>query len=63
MDTLIKIADFLDVSIDYLLDRTDNPLVNTSIKNNDNEIISIFNKLNKEQKEDVIKYAKIRKEM
>lgn len=63
VETLIKIADFLDVSIDYLLDRTDNPLVNTSIKNNDNEIISIFNKLNKEQKEDVIKYAKIRKEM
>lgn len=24
-DKLISIADFLDVSIDYLLDRTDNP--------------------------------------
>lgn len=26
--TLIKIADYFDVSIDYLLERTDNPLVN-----------------------------------
>lgn len=24
-DTLIKIADYFDVSIDYLLERTDNP--------------------------------------
>ena len=63
VDTLIKIADFLDVSIDYLLDRTDNPTVNPSIKDEDKDIINIFHKLNKEQKEDVIKYAKIRKEM
>ncbi len=27
-DTLIKIADILDVSTDYLLCRTDNPLIN-----------------------------------
>ena len=26
--TLIKIADYFDVSIDYLLERTDNPKVN-----------------------------------
>lgn len=26
--TLIKIADYFDVSIDYLLDRTDNPKMN-----------------------------------
>ena len=28
-EVLIKIADFYQVSIDYLLDRTDNPQVNT----------------------------------
>ena len=62
-ETLIKIADFLDVSIDYLLERTDNPLVNSSIKDEDNEIISIYHSLDKNQKEDVLTYAKIRKQM
>lgn len=28
IDTIIKIADYLDCSIDYLLGRMDNPLVN-----------------------------------
>ena len=63
VETLIKIADFLDVSIDYLLNRTDNPLINGSTKNKDEELISIINSLNKEQKEDVLTYAKIRKQM
>ena len=27
-DTLITLADFFDVSIDYLLERTDNPKMN-----------------------------------
>ena len=62
-ETLIKIADFLDVSIDYLLERTDNPIINSSIKDEDNEIISIYHSLDKKQKEDVLTYAKIRKQM
>ena len=63
VETLIKIADFLDVSIDYLLDRTDNPIINCSTKNKDEELIGIISSLNKEQKEDVLTYAKIRKQM
>ncbi|MEG1579293.1 MAG: helix-turn-helix transcriptional regulator [Oscillospiraceae bacterium] len=27
-DTLVKLADFYDVSVDYLLNRTDNPKLN-----------------------------------
>ncbi len=61
-ETLIKIADFLDVSIDYLLDRTDNPIVNIKI-DPELEILQIYNSMNREQKEDLIKYGKIRKQM
>ena len=61
-ETLIKIADFLGVSTDFLLGRTDNPLVNIN-KDIGSEMMNLDNQLNKEQKEDVLKYARIRKEM
>lgn len=61
-ETLIKLSDFLNVSIDFLLDRTDNPLINKTV-NPKNELVQIYESMSKEQKEDVIKYAKIRKEM
>ena len=64
VETLIKISDFLDVSIDYLLDRTDNPIINTKNNvNNDDELLNLFHQLNKEQKKDIITYIKIRKQM
>ena len=56
-DTLIKIADFLGVSVDFLLDRTDNPFINTS-KDINSEIMDIYNLLDKRQKEDVLNYVK-----
>lgn len=62
-ETLIKIADFLNISIDYLLDRTDIPVINTSSNNEDNELLNIYHQLNKDQKKDIITYAKIRKQM
>ena len=62
VETLIKIADFLGVSVDFLLDRTDNPLINTN-KDINSEMMDIYNKLDKIQKEDVLRYAKIRKQM
>lgn len=63
-DTLIKIADFLDVSIDFLLDRTDNPIINTpNNANSDSELLNLYHQLNKEQKNDIITYIKIRKQM
>lgn len=62
-ETLIKMADFLGVSIDFLLDRTDNPMVNTLTNNKDNELLYIYHQLDNVQKEDVITYAKIRKQM
>ena len=61
-ETLIKMSDFLGVSIDFLLDRTDNPLININ-KDINYEILNIYNQLTKEQKEDVLRYAKIRKQM
>ena len=62
-ETLIKMADFLGVSIDFLLDRTDNPMVNTLTNSKDNEILYIYHQLDRVQKEDVLTYAKIRKQM
>lgn len=61
-ETLIKIGDFLGVSVDFLLDRTDNPLLNIN-KDINSEMMNIYNQLDKIQKEDVLKYAKIRKQM
>lgn len=61
-ETLIKMSDFLGVSIDFLLDRTDNPLININ-KDINSEMLNIYNQLTKEQKEDVLKYARIRKQM
>ena len=50
-DTLIKLADFLDTSVDYLLDRTKDTTCN-------DELIYEFDKLSDNQKKDVIWYCK-----
>ena len=58
-DTLIKLADFLDTSVDYLLDRTDNSTpLNLKRTNLSDELVQDFNKLNDTQKKDVIWYCK-----
>ena len=62
-ETLIKMSEFLGVSIDFLLDQTDNPLINQNKTDDDLELINLFHQLNKEQKVDVINYIKIRKQM
>ena len=40
-DILIKLADYFDCSIDYLLDRTDNPNINTDKVIKEDEKIEI----------------------
>lgn len=58
-DTLIKLADFLDTSVDYLLDRTNNSTpVNLKEDHYSDDLMYNFNKLNNKQKEDVIWYCK-----
>ena len=62
-DTLIKIADFLNTSTDYILDRIDNdePIKNTTIKNTDNKtyrMLSNFIMLN-DKKDDVLWYSEV----
>ena len=63
-ETLIKMANFLNTSVDYLLDLTDNSLPVKDIKSNSyDELISIYNRLDNEGKEDLIKYARVRELM
>ena len=58
-DTLMKIADFLDTSVDYLLDRTDNPNPIIYKENNLNdELLYNFSNLNNKEKEEVLWYCK-----
>ena len=62
VDTLIKIADFLNTSTDYILGRIENdePIKNTTIKNTDNKtyrMLSNFIMLNDQKKDDVLWYS------
>lgn len=63
-ETLIKMANFLNTSVDYLLDLTDNSLPVKDIKSSSyDELISIYDRLDNEGKEDIIKYARVRELM
>ena len=64
VETLIKLAKYFNTSTDYLLGLTDNSLKISNIsKNEHDELLSIYSRLDKESKEDVLKYAKIREMM
>ncbi len=62
LPTLISIADYLNCSIDYLLDRSDNPMINSDVNliNNDkdlNQLMQNITSLPKEKRELVIAYV------
>ena len=62
METLIKIADYLNTSTDVILDRIENdePIKNTTIKNTDTKtyrMLSNFIMLNEQKKDDVLWYS------
>lgn len=44
-DKLGQIAEYLDVSVDYLLGRTDNPAMKTDFRAEHKELISLWDKL------------------
>ena len=59
--TLMRMANFLNTSTDYLLDLTDNPLPYGKTQDKDaTELLVFYNKLNQKGKNDVLTYAKIR---
>ena len=63
-ETLIKMANYLNTSVDYLLDLTDNDLPVNNIKiDKSDELLTIFNRLDNDGKDDLIKYAKVRELM
>ena len=62
MEKLVRIADFLNTTTDYLLERTDNdaPLnkvANDIVDEQLNELINNYAKLNKLQRNDLIWYS------
>lgn len=59
-DVLIKMSKFLNTSIDYLLDITDNPIISKKNTSDIDELLLYYNKLDKEGKNDVLTYTKIR---
>ena len=60
-ETLIKLADFLDTSVDYLLDRTENNIpINYQKSNIGEELLHNFEKLSDKEKEEVLWYCKAR---
>lgn len=57
VETLVKLADGLNTSTDYLLDRTNNPLVMNDINKDDYmDLISLFEKLSSNNKDKVYSY-------
>ena len=63
VETLIKMADFLETSVDYLLDRTKNSLPYDNKKSKISEkLIHEFNSLKESDQEDVLWYCIKRKE-
>lgn len=64
MDKLIRIADFLNTTTDYLLERTDsdaplNDLTNNVVDEQLNELINNYARLNNLQRKDLIWYSGI----
>ena len=64
MDKLVRIADFLNTTTDYLLERTDNDaplsdLTNNIVDEQLNELINNYARLNKLQRKDLIWYSGI----
>ena len=62
--TLIKMANFLNTSTDYLLDLTDNPIPYSKSQDKDTaELLVFYNKLDQKGKNDVLTYTKIREKL
>lgn len=59
-DMLVKLADTLDTSVDYLLERTEikSSLRSAEFDEQETEVLSIFRKLNKERKDCVYEMLK-----
>lgn len=62
MDKLVRIADFLNTTTDYLLERTDNDAPLNEVTNNMvdeqlNELINNYARLNNYQRKDLIWYS------
>ncbi len=58
-DTLMKIATFFDVTVDYLIGLSDEPIIMNTLSISEGRLLEIYRKLNEENKQIIMEMAGI----
>lgn len=59
LDTVKKIAQYFDVTVDYLIGASDYPKRESDITDKESELLGIFRRINEEEKEALLKIIRL----